>query len=78
MYCVFSEDMTSRERKFMGGLWFGLEGCKDYVKKLEKEDAWPTYALPLALNLSDDMATYVYYKDIDEWQHCGYMTHETN
>ena len=48
MYCVFSEDMTSRERKFMGGLWFGLEGCKDYVKKLEKEDAWPTYALPLA------------------------------
>lgn len=78
MYAMFAENTNTRERRFMGGLWFGLEGCKDYVLDLVDLGTWPEETIPVAVNLKDNMDTYAYFYDADEWEHVGRMVHETN
>lgn len=78
MYAMFAENTNTRERRFMGGLWFGLGCCKDYVLSLVDLGTWPEETIPVAVNLKDNMDTYAYFYDVDEWEHVGRMVHETN
>jgi hypothetical protein len=87
MYALFAETHDTQERKFMGGLWFGLTEVENCVHQLMDFGTWPNKTIPVAVNLTDDMATYAYFFELDpddgmrtdsEWQHVGRMVHETN
>jgi len=87
MYALFAENPDTRERKFMGGLWVGFTEMENYIHQLIDLGTWPNNTNPIAVDLTDDMNTFVYYYDLDpkdglrtesEWQHCGRMVHETN
>ena len=78
MYALFAENTNTRERKFMGGLWLSLKECKNYILDLDRLGTWPEETIAVAVDLNDDMNTFAYFYDHDEWDHVGRMVHETN
>lgn len=78
MYALFAEHVNTHERRFMGGLWLSLKECKKYILDLNDLGTWPEECIAVAVDLNDDMNTFGYFYDHDEWEHCGRMVHETN
>lgn len=87
MYALFAEHPDTHERKFMGGLWLGFTEMENYIHQLVDLGTWPNNTIPIAVELTDDMNTFVYFYDLlpedglrteSSWEHCGRMVHETN
>ena len=78
MYALFAEATDTNDRKFMGAVWLSLNDVKVDIQRRIDMDVWPHFTIPIAVNLADDMNSYAYFQDIDDWEHIGRMVHETN
>ena len=78
MYALFAEDPVTNKRKFMGGPWLSLKEIKRYIERLVELGTWPDGTIAIAVDLADDMNTFAYFYDHDEWDHVGRMVHEIN
>ena len=67
MYALFSETLDTQERKFMGGLWYSLPEVENCVNQLMDLGTWPYRTTAIAINLSDNMATYSYSSELSKW-----------